>query len=235
MASAYPGGLDSFATNKSNATSTSNDHPTHHNDLADAVNKIEAELGITPSGASATVAARFGTLGAVQQLGPAIPGSVTFIIPGTDRRYASKFTTTGAGIAVGVGAYVRQVTANVWGLNQVAIFDNDSNEPGKLLGVGSGAESLNGILLNTTAQVARFLWSPVGAYIPAAGDYWAVWWAQDTGDITLGTDATAGSGTNVSGYSTEGGAWFAEKGATGHTWNATANANNIINVSFVGG
>lgn len=58
MASAYPGALDSFATNKANATATTTDHPTHHNDLADAVNKIEAELGTDPSGALATVKAR---------------------------------------------------------------------------------------------------------------------------------------------------------------------------------
>lgn len=57
MASAYPGGLDSFATNKADGTATPTDHPTHHNDLADAVNKIEAELGVNPSGGSATVAA----------------------------------------------------------------------------------------------------------------------------------------------------------------------------------
>jgi hypothetical protein len=50
MASVYPGGLDSFATNKADATTTPTDHPTHHNDLADAVNKIEAELGVDPAG-----------------------------------------------------------------------------------------------------------------------------------------------------------------------------------------
>ncbi len=49
MASAYPGGLDSFATNKTNATTTPTDHPTHHNDLADAINQIEAALGILPA------------------------------------------------------------------------------------------------------------------------------------------------------------------------------------------
>ena len=58
MASAYPGGLDSFATNKADATTTPTDHPGHHNDLADAVNKIEAELGVDPAGAEATVVAR---------------------------------------------------------------------------------------------------------------------------------------------------------------------------------
>jgi hypothetical protein len=57
MASTYPGTLDSLATTKANATTQHTDHPAHHNDLADAVNKIEAELGTNPSGGSATVAA----------------------------------------------------------------------------------------------------------------------------------------------------------------------------------
>ncbi len=57
MPSAYPNGLDAFATNKGNLTTSATDHPAHHNDLADAVNKIEAELGINPSGALSTVAA----------------------------------------------------------------------------------------------------------------------------------------------------------------------------------
>lgn len=59
MSSQYPTGLDSLATNKTNNTTSSADHPQHHNDLADAVNKVEAELGINPSGTDATVAARF--------------------------------------------------------------------------------------------------------------------------------------------------------------------------------
>lgn len=59
MASTYPTTLDTFATNKTNATTSTTDHPNHHNDLADAINSIEAELGVTPSSSSATVAARF--------------------------------------------------------------------------------------------------------------------------------------------------------------------------------
>lgn len=58
MASVYPGALDAFATDKTNATVAEDDHPGHHNDLADAVNKIEAELGVNPSGAAASVADR---------------------------------------------------------------------------------------------------------------------------------------------------------------------------------
>jgi hypothetical protein len=72
MASAYPGGLDNFATNKANATATPTDHPGHHNDLADAVNKIEAELGIDPAGASATVVARLNAIGVWTTWSPTI-------------------------------------------------------------------------------------------------------------------------------------------------------------------
>jgi hypothetical protein len=61
MASVYPGALDTLSTSKSDATTTATDHAAHHNDLADAVNKIEAELGVNPSGASATVAALLST------------------------------------------------------------------------------------------------------------------------------------------------------------------------------
>ena len=62
MASVYPGALDSLATNKANATAHVNEHPAHHNDLADAVNKIEAELGTDPSGTYSTVKARLDDL-----------------------------------------------------------------------------------------------------------------------------------------------------------------------------
>jgi hypothetical protein len=61
MASAYPGALDNFATDKTDSKSTGTpalDHAGHHNDLADAVNKIEAELGINPSATFADVVAR---------------------------------------------------------------------------------------------------------------------------------------------------------------------------------
>jgi hypothetical protein len=62
MSSAYPGALDSFATNKTNSTLETDDHPVHHNDLADAINSIEAELGMDPSGVYATVKERLVTI-----------------------------------------------------------------------------------------------------------------------------------------------------------------------------
>lgn len=58
MASTYPTTLDNFATNKTNATLTVTDHPAHHNDLADAINKLEAEIGTNPSGAFSSLTAK---------------------------------------------------------------------------------------------------------------------------------------------------------------------------------
>jgi hypothetical protein len=79
MASAYPTGLDSLSTTKADATATLTDHKNHHNDLADAVNKIEAELGTSPSAAYADVTAR---LLAIQ---PAAPSAYTVTNLTTDR------------------------------------------------------------------------------------------------------------------------------------------------------
>jgi hypothetical protein len=62
MASVYPGSLDNFATNRADATTMATTHKDDHNNANDAINKIEAELGTSPSGASATVAARFAVI-----------------------------------------------------------------------------------------------------------------------------------------------------------------------------
>jgi hypothetical protein len=56
MASTYPGTLDSFPTNHQDDAGEII-HAQTVNDLADAVNKIETELGTNPSGSLATVAA----------------------------------------------------------------------------------------------------------------------------------------------------------------------------------
>lgn len=56
MASAYPGGLDTFTTTYVDSTVSATTHKNVHNDENDAINKVEAELGINPSGAYATVA-----------------------------------------------------------------------------------------------------------------------------------------------------------------------------------
>lgn len=64
MASSYPGGLDLFPTTRTDATTMATTHAADHNNANDAINKIEAELGINPSGSYTDIAARFAALGA---------------------------------------------------------------------------------------------------------------------------------------------------------------------------
>lgn len=62
MPSAYPGALDSLPTTSANGTTSANIHPALHNDANDAINKIEAELGIDPANGYASVAAAIAAL-----------------------------------------------------------------------------------------------------------------------------------------------------------------------------
>lgn len=72
MPSSYPSVLDVLATNKLDVTGQgSGDHSGHHNLMADAINKIEAELGVNPSGSAPDVATRLGTLQATSEKGAA--------------------------------------------------------------------------------------------------------------------------------------------------------------------
>jgi hypothetical protein len=57
---AYPPAA--LATGKTNATPQVNDHPTHHNDIAQAVNDIVAELGTNPSGTYTDVTDRLAAM-----------------------------------------------------------------------------------------------------------------------------------------------------------------------------
>lgn len=57
MTTAYPTGLDSFPAPGTNLDSTPN-HDDMHIDVQDAVEAIELELGLSPSGVHASVAAR---------------------------------------------------------------------------------------------------------------------------------------------------------------------------------
>lgn len=55
---AYPASLDNLATNKTNPMFQVDDHAEHHNAMATAINAVEAELGLDPSGDDSTVRAR---------------------------------------------------------------------------------------------------------------------------------------------------------------------------------
>jgi len=87
MASVYPTGLDAFSTGRTNATVMTTTHPADHNDANDALNKIEAELGINPSGTQATVVAR------LDLLNPAAPSAYTLTGVNTDRAINTDLTT----------------------------------------------------------------------------------------------------------------------------------------------
>lgn len=94
MASAYPGALDALATNMTNASPLTNVHPAHHNDMADAINKIEAELGVNPSGTFATLLARIVAIeDKLAILQPASPSVYTHSNVTTDRTLDANATT----------------------------------------------------------------------------------------------------------------------------------------------
>ena len=101
MASVYPGALDTFALG---------DGPNEYigpdvEDLKDAVNKIEAELGVAPSGAAyATVRAR---LDAIQ---PAAPNTWTISNDSTLRTMNTD-TITHNGLADVVATIIREFQA----------------------------------------------------------------------------------------------------------------------------
>lgn len=61
MASSYPGGLDSFATNHADGVQEVI-HASSINDADDAINKIEAELGTAPRGVYTDVKTRLNTM-----------------------------------------------------------------------------------------------------------------------------------------------------------------------------
>jgi hypothetical protein len=124
MASGYPAALDSFATSHVNGETIA---PATDNDQADAINKIEAELGTDPSGSFATVTARLNARltcrkTADQSFASTTPANVTdLLLPvgTTGLDYTFRFvvpwstTTSGNGIgfavtvpALGTGGYV---------------------------------------------------------------------------------------------------------------------------------
>jgi microcystin-dependent protein len=63
MTSGYPAAIDDISpAGKSNSTAMVDDHPGHHNLLADAIEQIERTLGINPHSGYADVAARLAAI-----------------------------------------------------------------------------------------------------------------------------------------------------------------------------
>lgn len=144
MASSYPTGLDSFATNRVDGTDMGDDTPgsvavgTHagdHNNLADAVNKIEAELGTNPSGASATVAAAIAAavpLSVVDAAGDLVVGSANDAV-----------TRLGKGSD---GQWLRTLSgAVVWDTFDLADLPTTGATEGEVLTYTSGAPAWNAV------------------------------------------------------------------------------------------
>lgn len=110
MASSYPGAYDTFASPGTNLSSSPT-HSSQHQLEGDAIEAIQAELGLNPSGSSATVAARLdgglGTVGQWLAWAPALKsGATTITYTNTYGRYYKAgrhvdaqgfFTVTGGG------------------------------------------------------------------------------------------------------------------------------------------
>lgn len=109
MASAFPGSLDSFATNHADNTGEVI-HAVDVNNLADAVNKIEAELGVNPSTASYTTVAAAITALIAATAAAGIPATIADGAPTTLQQGFLYFETAASGTKV-VGLWVG--TSNV--------------------------------------------------------------------------------------------------------------------------
>ena len=77
MATSYPSGLDALTnpTSTDALNSVTVPHATQHTNANDAIEAIQAELGLNPKGSAATVAARLATL--ASSTSPAIAASIT--------------------------------------------------------------------------------------------------------------------------------------------------------------
>ncbi|MBK8168299.1 MAG: hypothetical protein IPK64_20310 [bacterium] len=103
MASTYPGSLDSFDTIASDKkTSDAVGGRTHrdmHNDLGDAIEAVQTELGANPSGSDATVAARLTAIEAGTNLGTNSVGAAQIANDSVDTAAIQDAAVTAAKIA----------------------------------------------------------------------------------------------------------------------------------------
>jgi hypothetical protein len=128
MASTYPTTLDALVTTRADADATATNHVADHNNANDAINKIEAELGLLPKGTFATVRARLdarltarvtadqtfttATLANVTNMSFAVASGqdyyFKFIVP-----FTSAATTTGLGLGLTCPALTGFIAATV--------------------------------------------------------------------------------------------------------------------------
>ncbi len=145
MASAYPGGLDAFPTNRTNATPMVTVHPSDHNNHADAINKIEATLGVDPQGSFATVVERLdngGSQTGVRVVGP-FPLEWTEFVEEDDEKIL--FTSTAGDVLL--DAFVDVATAV--NFDDSGSIDLSFNETPPDPDFSSGSDGFWGFLVNS--------------------------------------------------------------------------------------
>lgn len=128
MASTYPTTLDSLVTTRADTDATATNHVADHNNANDAINKIEAELGLLPKGTFATVRARLDARSTVRKTADETFSTVTptnitnmsfAIAAGQDYYFkftvpfTSAATTTGLGLALTSPALTGYLAATV--------------------------------------------------------------------------------------------------------------------------
>jgi hypothetical protein len=126
MASLFPGALDAHPTNHTDNESMGTIHATVHNDIADAINKIEAELGADPSGVNyTTVKARL----AAPRILPFSKSGALSVAVGASRFYVP-FTCTIVSIQAMVGTSPTGATLIVdVNKNGTTVFTTQANRP----------------------------------------------------------------------------------------------------------
>lgn len=169
MASTYPSVLDSFATSRSDATLMAGNHAADHDNLADAINKIEAELGITPKGSFASVAARLSQTRILTNFARSGTLSVTTGVG----RFVMPFALTIVGIqlAVNTAPVGSSILCDV-NKNGTTIFTTQANRPSVAAGANQGGVA--------TPNITAF----------AVGDYMTVD-VDQIGSTTPGSDLVA--------------------------------------------
>ena len=152
MASNYPGSLDSFDTIASDKkTSDSVGGRTHrqmHNDLGDAIEAVQTELGTTPSGSEATVVARLDKIEDGTRLGTNSVGATQLADNAVDTAAIQDGAVTSAKIADGtiVAGDVAASTFAAFGTvgNLLTANQASPTTPGGF-GVAAGTESSAGV------------------------------------------------------------------------------------------
>lgn len=158
MASNYPGSLDSFDTIASDKKTSDavggRTHRAMHNDLGDAIESVQTELGTTPSGSESTVAARLDKIEDGTRLGTGSIGATALADNAVDTAAIAdgaatpaKLATTGrflfpTGAANGYGFASGAVHLSGTGAPEGAI----TAAPGSTFLQTSGAATVTGML-----------------------------------------------------------------------------------------